>query len=383
MLRRIFSLLLLLMMMRPDALAEDTPIYQVSTFSGRLPEELLESLAALVPDESNILSGASIRYNGYHVSSEDAPAYRDCLSALILVDTGDSLCLWAAAQPEGQPWQVSDYTRFLRQGKNISVGIYQPTVSRIPVFSVDYGVQGGTMSDLIQFHYHQLWGMSGHINTATKTTITVLTDEFALADSVGYQHYACARVFWLEYMQSMDEFPTSRAALESMEHAATAARQANAAAGLAYAQGAHLRTKPTAKSASLGQYNPNVPVILTGEEAAGTSYPWMKIRIGSTEGWMSSNYLYDAYTQLEPVPLGRTVECCPLYDDPSAKEAVIELPAGATFHILTEYKGMYHICIPQGEISCAVDVDGVYGYIPKEGVLTSATPTALDALENR
>ena len=44
---------------------------------------------------------------------------------------------------------------------------------------------------------------------------------------------------------------------------------------------------------------------------------------------------------------------------------------------------MYHICIPQNEISWAVDMEGLYGYIPQEGTLTGASPSVLDALENR
>ena len=98
---------------------------------------------------------------------------------------------------------------------------------------------------------------------------------------------------------------------------------------------------------------------------------------------MSSNYVgHQPDYAFEPVPLGRILDSCPLYASAKDKRPTTELAPGTTFHILTEYKGMYHICIPQGEISWDVDRDGLYGYIPKEDVLTGYSPSALDAQEN-
>lgn len=381
--RRLITLMLLLML-PVLALAESTPVYQVSTFSGRLPTQLQEPLAALIPDESSILSGAFIRHNGFHITGDDSPSNLDCLSALVLVNADDGLRLYAAAQPEGMPWEVSDYTRFLRQGKNISVGIYQPEPNRIPVFSVDYGVQGGTMSDLFIFWNNQLWCMKGHINTATGFTINNYPGTLTITNGQTREDHTCIDPFWMDYMDDLSAFPTSWSEILAIDDAVGAAATEDAAASIVYAGGAHLREEPTGKSESLGVYANNVPMIFTGETKQGTAWPWYQVRIGNTLGWMSSNYInHYADYGFGPVPMGRTVKGCPLYGNPSDKQASVELPAGTTFHILTEYKGMYHICIPQNEISWEADVDGIYGYIPKDGVLTGAIPAALDALENR
>ncbi len=40
---------------------------------------------------------------------------------------------------------------------------------------------------------------------------------------------------------------------------------------------------------------------------------------------------------------------------------------------------MYHICIPRMPVSWEPERDGVYGYIPTDGVLTGYSPSALDA----
>ena len=381
MLKRLLALLMLLML-PVTAPAENTPEYQVFTFAGTLPDRLIEPLGDMISPDAHILSGAAIQHNGYHVSGNDSPATLDCISALVLVNTDDGLHLYAAAQPEGLPWEVSDYTHFLRQGTTVSVGIYQPESNRIPMFSVDYGVQGGTMSDLFIFRHNMLWCINGHINTANGTSIAVYTDSLSLKDNAGYQEYVSCRGFWLDYMESIDEFPATRSELETMEDAAHTAIASNAVAGLAYAQDVHLRAEATAKSESLGQYNQNVPVVLLGEKINGTNYPWLKVRIGNTEGWMSSNYIYDTYLQPCPVPLGRTVDGCAMYADLDGAQPISQLEPGTTFHVLTEVNGMYHICIPQGEISWEVDVDGTYGYIFTADALTGYSPSALDALEN-
>jgi hypothetical protein len=118
----------------------------------------------------------------------------------------------------------------------------------------------------------------------------------------------------------------------------------------------------------------------TGEQKSGTTFPWYQVQIGDTVGWMSSNYVgFAPDLGFMPIPLGRTLEGCSLYASARDKTPMAELAPGTTFHILTEYDGMYHICIPQGELSWAVDPDGTYGYIPKKNVLTGYSPSALDA----
>lgn len=381
MFRRILSLLMILLL-PVLALAEISPVYQVSTFSGRLPEALKEPLSSLIPDESRILSGALIRHNGYHVSGEDGPAYRDCLSALVLVNADDGLRLYAAAQPEGQPWVISDYTRILRQGKNVSVSVYQPESNRIPVFSVDYAVQGGMMSDQFVFWGNMLWCVYAHSDEARGITIKNDHGSVAFTDAAGTRGYACLQPFYLDYMEDLSAFPITREAAERCAIAHETAFAADVAANRAYAGGANLRTEPTGKSESLGVYASNTPMLLTGKQEQGVAWPWYQVQIGNTVGWMSSNYVNTApYLGVDTVPLGRVTTTTPLCTSADDQQHAMELPAGASFHILTEYKGMYHICIPQGEISWAVDRDGVYGYIPMEGVLTGYSPSALDAQE--
>lgn len=380
MFRRILALLMLMMML-PAALAqaETTPLYQVSTFAGRLPERLQEPLSALISDETRIVSGAAIQHSGKFYNADEIASW-ESYCAMIVVDTDEGPLLLAAAWVDGMPWQVDDFTRFLRREDNVSVSIYQPEPNRIPVFSVDYADRSGMVSDLMIFRGNRLWCMDGHVNLAQNTTVSNEMGMIAVTDGTGREKFRCADPFYLNYMADITTFPTNHSEAQALTWLPDYAPYSPGM--LLYCQNANLRREPTTKSESLGMYLANVPMIFTGEQEQGTSWPWYQVQIGNTLGWMSSIYVkcHPNYGY-SPIPLGRALTDCPMYANPGDAQPLQQLEPGATFHILTEYKGMYHICIPQGEISWAVDRDGVYGYIPVEGVLTGYSPSALDALE--
>lgn len=382
MFRRFLALMLCLCLIPAVSLAEERAPYEVFTFSASLPVRLQEPLSSLIPDESRILSGAAIQHNGSHYG--DAPDYLDSYTALVLVDSAEGLHLYAAAWVENLPWQVNDYTRVLRQTKGVSVSIYKPDADRIPVFSVDYAVQGGIMSDMFSFWGNRLWCVYAHTDQSRGVTIKNDHGGVEITDGSGRNGYACDIPFYLDYMVNMSAFPISHEEAASLASSSQLAFDADTAVNRVYSRGANLRKEPTSKSESLGMYTANVPMIFTGEQKPGTNWPWYQVNIGDTMGWMSSDYvaisihLYEA-----PIPLGRTVDICPLYAAIGDTQPAMQLSPGATFHILTEIDGLYHICIPQGEISWAVDVNGVYGYIPKENVLTGYSPSALDAQSAR
>jgi len=375
MFRRMLSLLFVLLML-PAALAEEYNPYQVITFSGSLPETLKAPLSTLVTDESTVLSGAAIQHNGDNAYHE--PAHKDAHTALVLSSTADGPRLYAAAWVDGLPWQVNDFTHFLRSARNVSVSIYRPQSTQVPVFSVDYYDQQGLTSDLFCFWNNQLWCMDGHINQSQNTSIANDMGMLAVTDDIGRESFRCDSPFFLDYMEDISAFPTSRAEVQALtwlpEYAPYAAGM------LLYSEGANLRREPTTKSESLGQYARNTPMTFTGEQKQGPSWPWYQVRIGDTVGWMSGNYVDDEPNLgYAPVPLGRTLTSCALYASSGDDQPLLQLEPGTTFHILTEHKDMYHICIPQGNISWAVDAAGIYGYIPTKNILTGASISALDA----
>ena len=378
MLRRCFSLVMLLLMLPFLSLADEVSPYEVFTFSATLPDRLKEPLGSLIPDEAKVISGAAIQHNGYHYS--DSPSSLDSYTAMVLVSTDDGPRLYAAAWVENLPWQVNDYTRFLRQTNNVYVSLYKPDLHTVPVYSVDYSVQGGIRSDLFCFFSNMLWCMRGHIDKGSDVKVMNYFGEVERTEGVDFKEYLCDDPFFLDYMQDISAFPITREYAEALVIDHETAAAADTASNRVYASGAHLRKEPTGKSESMGVYAHNVPMTFTGEQKSGTTFPWYQVQIGDTAGWMSSNYVgFAPDLSFMPIPLGRTLEGCSLYASARDKTPMAELAPGTTFHILTEYDGMYHICIPQRELSWAVDPDGTYGYIPKKNVLTGYSPSALDA----
>lgn len=382
MLRHYFSLMILLLMLPVLSLADEVSPYEVFTFSSTLPDRLKEPFSAFIPDETKVISGAAIQHNGYHYGNH--PSDLDSYTALVLIRTEDGPRLYAAAWVEDLPWQVNDYTRFLRQQKNVYISVYKADAYRNPVFSVDYSVQGGIKSDLFCFFSNMLWCIDGHIDKGRGLTVMgTYPESIKMTDSGGSKAYYCNTPFYLDYMADISAYPITREAAEAQAIAYETAVATDASVNRVYAAGAHLRKEPTGSSESLGVYEHNVPMTFTGKQKPGTQFPWYQVQVGDTIGWMSSNYVdYAPNVSFAPIPLGRTLEGCSLYASAKDKKPAAELAPGTTFHILTEYNGMYHICIPQGEISWAVDADGIYGYIPMKDVLTGYSPSSLDAQEN-
>ncbi len=230
------------------------------------------------------------------------------------------------------------------------------------------------------FRGNRLWQLTGHINETDGVSVMVDLGVATVKDAQGQTLYNCDEGYWMEYLDSVDRFPTSRAAAEALDAASMANSIADDAVGYAYTEGANLRTDPTVESASLGLYNRSVPLSLTGLQRQGTNYPWLQVQIGDTQGWMAANYVSGNGCRDYPVPMGRNAAVCAMYAAPGDAQPISQLEPGTTFHILTEVNGMYHICIPQGEISWQVDRDSIYGYIATENILTGAGVLALDAL---
>lgn len=387
--KRIICLLMALLLTPIMALAEETPVYQTFQLGSELPEILKEPLAPCWSTDARLISGAAIQHNSIHLLA-DEPGSRSSYSALLLADLPDSLHLLCAAWVDGSPWQVNDFSRFLRRSEKVSIGVYQPEPNRIPQFRVDYAMENGSISDLMIFRGNRLWHLSGHLDESAGLVLEIGLDSITVTDPQGKDMYVCAEGYWMDYLEDIAPLPTSRADAETLAASAESIFVSNTAAGRAYTNGANLRLEPTQASASLGMYNAGTPLTLLGDEVQGKQYPWLHVRIGSTEGWMSRNYLIEQAVQDYPLPMGRTAASCPLYASPEESEASMVLPAGTTFHILTETQGLYHVCIPAVaadagyqfvDISWEAARDGLYGYIPTEYVLTGAGVSALDALE--
>ena len=98
---------------------------------------------------------------------------------------------------------------------------------------------------------------------------------------------------------------------------------------------------------------------------------------------MSAQYVYPGLpTPMPALTLGRTLDGCGLYRQLGDTVPALHLSPGTEFHILAETSdGWRHVCIPNGKTGAVMDVNGTYGYIHRDVMITGASVSALDALE--
>lgn len=343
-------------------------------FEEELPQQLVAPLADWGYGDARILSGAAIEEPG-----DADPLFQPSFSALMLAKIDGETQLIGAAWVEGQPWQVVNFgSRLLRRTENVSMGYMTWDTAR-PAFVIDYLGMEEEQHDLFMFSGNRLWEMVGHSDSHIKIstsndTVTIWQDPPKIRLRLGS--------FWMEYMSSISEYPTTYAECERLNQAILLADEA-AISTWCYTGHANLRAEPTQKSQSLGIYQPNIPAVNLGEQAQGAKWPWMRLRIGNTEGWMSALYVHSGLPNGQlPTLCGRTLAGCALYAQAYDSSPAMELPAGTSFHILAETENdRFHICVPSGGLGPEVDTNGTYGYVSKSAVITGASAAALDALE--
>lgn len=148
-------------------------------------------------------------------------------------------------------------------------------------------------------------------------------------------------------------------------------------------RGVHLRSKTSSRSQDLGMFKAGTLVKYLGTEP-GDPHPWVHARIGLLEGYISSEYVCidDAGN---PNRYGDTMlPMVKTQKDTALKKGmgwfsgtVVNVPAGTKMHVLAEYDRWYYGDIPRGDIGYLMDVDGTYGYIPKDQV-TGSSLTDMD-----
>lgn len=344
-------------------------------FEEELPAQLVQPMADWGYGHVHILSGAAIEEPGDQLRMEHEPGSFPSFSALMLVENQGETQLIGAAWVEGQPWQVINFgTKLLRSTTNVSMDIVDRPGFDRPGLAVCYW-EGKKQLDLFCFSGNRLWEMIGHrTDDLSISTAGVFT---SFIDRGGQKsEYARSRSFWMEYMNSIDEYPTTQEACMLLQPPFDEG-------AWHYTTGANLRSEPSQYSESLGMYRMDVPLLFYGEYESGKEWPWCRVRIGNTEGWMSEQYVRPGLpSPMAALTVGRTLHGCTMlqkYRDPSS---AVQLAPGTQFHILAETDdGWRHICIPSGELVAEMDINGTYGYVHKDDMITGASVITLDALE--
>ena len=148
-------------------------------------------------------------------------------------------------------------------------------------------------------------------------------------------------------------------------------------------QGVHLRKEPTGKSQSLGKYDFALAEYLG--EKDGTEVPWIHVRVGETEGWVSSRYVRRNVTEISEsvsflaMKMGSVDGETTLYDSlNSLTGKTVSLPC--YMYILADCGSRYHVLIPSTGFGWPIDWTGTYGYVPADNHIVIRT-SILDLMD--
>ena len=139
-------------------------------------------------------------------------------------------------------------------------------------------------------------------------------------------------------------------------------------------RGVHLRSKKSSRSADLGMFKAGTLVRNLGMES-GNPDPWVHAQIGLLQGYVSSSYVNVDNNGISDsmLPVFKTLKDTSLKNGMGwFSRTVSEIPAGTKMHVLAEYDRWYYVDVPRGTIHYLMDVDGTYGYIPKDCVTESS-----------
>ena len=142
----------------------------------------------------------------------------------------------------------------------------------------------------------------------------------------------------------------------------------------------NLRERATGESPSWGVYNARVKLL---GEKPGKQAPWVHVRVGNIDGWVSGNYVHrrgkgdqmHVYSTAATVhPVGRARTETALMRMPGG-EAVMQLKPDTYAHVLGERDGWLHIILPRGEMMWQTDWDGTYGFVRAKDVAVGVSMT--------
>ena len=153
--------------------------------------------------------------------------------------------------------------------------------------------------------------------------------------------------------------------------------------------GVHLRSKPSSRSDDLGTYASSTLVKVL-ETLPGDPMPWYRVRIGQTDGYMSSNYVrfettedkISALSQYIPLKVAKATMAIELKSGTGwTDKKIMDLPQGTKMHVVAAIGDWLHVIIPQGQISWIMDIEGTGGYVNADDVVQAASSIQLDWLE--
>ena len=148
-------------------------------------------------------------------------------------------------------------------------------------------------------------------------------------------------------------------------------------------QGVNLRKEATGQSKSLGKYDFALAEYLG--EKDGAEVPWVHVRIGETDGWVSSRYVRRDVTEVSEsvswlvMKIGGVDGETKLYDSLDSSSGTT-ISAPCYMYILADCGSRCHVLIPSTGFGWPIDWTGTYGYVQKDDHIVIRT-SILDLMD--
>ncbi len=386
--------------------------YRVSTFQGELPPVLAEVLAQKGFAYDACHAGAMLEEALDDPSAENVASLRQQYAAakgqpfqvsqhaiaLVSLDRGGQRTLVGLLRGRGTGvWAMEELgPQMLLSGRDFTIEIRGAgVVSRLPASSrlctVYQRPEGGTEAYGFLAREDCPWYVCSYetVDSSGQGT-AVLNAGFPswlhlmalpASDGASGETFTSDAPLWTAYMNSIADFPTTRAQLE--RHGEESQRRLDGT-DLAKTAQVNLRTEPTGGSPSQGELRYGTLVHVLGQKKGKTD-PWYHVRVGDLEGWVAGNYMgmpysrnYWDYLSL-PQPLARALGPLSLREKPaSGAKTVAELAENTLVHVaLVSGDGWLYVVAPTADLSWQIDVDGMGGYVRAEEVAQGMTPASV------
>lgn len=312
------------------------------------------------------------------------------MALVALQGTSGPVAIGMSRASDTRQWALDDMgSKAFLPGQDFTIQAFGKGPHLGPCLSIDYAPSGGGLMryELGPNGFQRSWTLKAYsFQDATGQGIQIIGDDYpdygfrvrSLPEKSKKEdpgtYYPAFFPLTVRYMKGgIGDYPTTEARAREISQATQDPFEGKK---LAVLLGANLREKPTGKSKSLGVCQPGALALVLGEEK-GRDYPWVHLRLGEVEGYMSGVYVKQVgdesfFCELRrmPPPLARAKCPCILRQKPGqSAKTVTRLPAGTQMHVLSVTSGGYYqVMVPRGEPDWMMDVEGTSGYVKAQEV---------------
>ena len=358
--------------------------YTYASFEESAPEDIADALAREGLDPGSVVCGAVRRTDG---GEKTAAPFHEI--ALLAVERGGERTLVGAWRPDGE-WRIQDLgAKLLKQDRAFRIlfkeGIGEPVyVEYAGDVTERYGFWQG-------FSETELWTLAQYQREAANGDGCQIALEYGeggfriSAIDAGWgegESHPVNWIGWTAYMDGLPDFPTTPEAARALAESSWAGMDGT---DLCMLYGSvNLRAKPTGSSPSLGRYDAGTLAHRLGE-LPGRDAPWVHVRVGDTEGYVSGIYVrmprtagYCEALWHSPLPLARADAPAALRAQPAlGAQEKARLDAGALMQVMGRTEdGWLHVSVPQGTPGWEMDADAPSGYV-RADEMTQGTAASL------